>query len=253
MKPVIRKPEEELVSPDSEYHIVYVRNPFTCFLHWLLVFAIIGLSLSGLYIGSPELFFGQGAEAYNNFIMAKMRFIHFAFASILVLSLLLRLYFSFKPACRKDIHDIIPTWNNLKMAVELAVYYVTLKGGHAHFRFINPIGGIAIFLMIILFIGEIVTGFTLYFQGANSFTWGWALVVTDRIEILLGGTPNVRLIHHLITWVLLAMVIIHIYMQIWKDLYFPEAGIASIIAGYKIFHKDIIKKHIDRYKARLLN
>ena len=253
MKEIVTKNSEEIIASDSDYHLVYVRNPFVCFLHWLLVLSIIGLSLTGLYIGQPELFFGQGNEAYDQFIMAKIRFIHFAFASVLVLSLLLRLYFSFKPACRKDIYDILPTWQNIKMAMELAWFFITLKGPHAHFRFINPIGGIAIFSMILLFLVEIATGFTLYFQGANEFTWGWAIAITNKIEILFGGITHVRLIHHLVTWILLAMVTIHIYMQVWKDIFFPEAGIVSIVAGYKVFHKDIIKKHIDRYKSRLIN
>jgi len=238
---------EKEVIPD--YVIVDVRTPFVCFLHWLLVAAMIVLSVTGFYIGYPDLLVGQG-EAWQTFMMAKVRFVHFISAAVLIITLMLRLYFSFSPGCRRDILDILPTPKNIWMALKLAWFYITMKGEHAHFRFINPIGGIAIFLMINFFIIEIATGFTLYFQQADVITWGWAITMTDQIEIWMGGMTKVRLYHHLIMWILITMVTIHIYMQIWKDIFFDDAGIVSIIAGYKVFHRDVVDHHVDRYKDR---
>ena len=242
--------ENEIVPVESEYHLIQVRTPFVCFLHWVIVTAMITLCLTGLYIGYPRLLVGTG-EASEAFVMAKVRFYHFIAASGLLVSLLLRLYHSFSPTTRHDINEILPTPSNIVAAYRLTHYYITGKGEHYHYRYLNPLGGVSVFFIICFFALATVTGFTLYSEQANQITWGWMLWFPNMVVSLAGGMNNVRLAHHFVMYILITMVVIHIYMKLMVDIYFKEADIASIIAGYKVFHKDVIAKHQDRFAGRM--
>jgi Ni/Fe-hydrogenase 1 B-type cytochrome subunit len=240
----------EFVSGQSKYQLVQVRTPFVCLLHWVIVGSVVTLAVTGLYIGNPKLLFGSG-EAYATFVMAKVRFYHFLAVTGLIVSLLLRLYYSFSPATRSDIWEIIPTPGNIKGAFRLAIFYLTGKGEHYHYRYLNPLGGISVFTMICLFGLMIATGFTLFSQQSNSIIWTHMYWFTNLVERVFGGMNNVRFAHHLVMYCLMSMVVIHVYMKIYADILFKEADIASIIAGYKIFRKDVIALHKDRYEGRV--
>jgi Ni/Fe-hydrogenase 1 B-type cytochrome subunit len=182
--------------------------------------------------------------------MAKVRFFHFISATLLIVALLLRLYHSFSPGTRKDIHEIIPTPANIKGALRLMYFYLTGKGDHHHYRYINPLGGLSVFTILCVFALEMTTGFTLYSQQANTITWSWMLWFPALTERALGGMNNVRLLHHLGMYCLMTLVVIHVYMKVYVDIVYKEADIASIISGYKVFHKDVIAKHEDRFANR---
>lgn len=242
--------EKETVPVESDYHLVYVRTAFVCFLHWVIVAGVVTLCVTGLYIGYPALMKGTG-EAYASFVMAKTRLLHFVAAASLIVALMLRLYHSFSPSTRHDIHEILPTPGNIVAAMKLARYYITGGGEHYHYRYMNPIGGVSVFAMACFFAFEMATGFTLYSQQADVLTWGWLLWFPHMMESLFNGMNNIRLLHHLVMYVLIAQVIIHVYMAVYKDIYNKESDIASIVAGYKVFHKDDIARHKDRYAGRV--
>jgi Ni/Fe-hydrogenase 1 B-type cytochrome subunit len=239
----------ESVLPESEYRLVQVRTPFVCLLHWIIVLSVVTLCLTGLYIGSPSLLTGKG-EAYATFAMAKVRFFHFLAANGLIISFLLRLYHSFSPSTRRDIMEIMPTPSNVKAALKLAYFYITGKGEHYHYRYINPLGGLSVFAVVFLSSVLIATGFTLYAQQANAITWWWMAWFPSLIERVFYGMSNVRFVHHLTMYVLLSVVVIHVYMKVYVDIAYKEADIASIISGYKVFHKDAIAKYEARYAGR---
>jgi len=229
----------ETVSSRSTYHVVQVRTPFVCLFHWVMVLSVVALCLTGLYIGNPRFLAGQG-EAYATFVMAKIRFIHFVAAYTLVVSLLLRLYHSFSPTTRHDIMDIIPTPKNVKAALKLMYFFVTGKGEHLHYRQVNPLGGMSVFVTVCLFAVMATTGFTLYSMQANAITWRWMAWFPFLVERIFFGMSNVRLVHHLSMYALLSVVVIHVYMTVYMDIVFKEGEIASIIGGYKVFHEDVV-------------
>lgn len=241
--------EKETVAVESDYHLVYVRTGFVCLLHWVLVASVVTLAVTGLYIGDPALLAGKG-EAWQTFVMAKVRLIHFFAATAFCLSMLLRLYHSFSPTTRHDIMEFLPTPANIGAALKLMKFYVTGEGDHAHYRYLNPLGGVSVFVMVLFFLFEIVTGFTLYSQQANPITWSWLLWFPHMTEWAFRGMNNVRLLHHLVMYVLMAQVVIHIYLKVYVDIMYRESDIASIIAGYKVFHKDVVTRHADRFSGR---
>ena len=237
-------------APKKIYYLVKTRSLFSCFLHWVNVLGMMALILTGFYIGDPEFFFGSG-EAHQAFIMGYARLIHFVAATFLIAGFILRLYLSFFLCNRYDILDIIPTPKNIIGAMRLALYYLTFRGPHHVYRYINPLGGIGVFFTIIFSLIQIITGFLLYLPGADATAWGWILPLVETVNMKLGGLQSVRQIHHMVLFLLLTVIFIHIYMQIWKNTVFEEADIASIVAGYKMFPEEIVKvfdKGLESYK-----
>ena len=234
----------------SEIHLVVrTRSIFACFLHWIMFCAVVTLVITGFYIAWPNFYFGSG-EAYQAFAMANMRFYHFIAATGMIIFILLRGYLAFTPSCNRDIKQFIPTWKNIVGAYRLAMFFLTWRGAHAEYRFVNPLGGVGVFMMVVCMIIQVVTGFLMYLPGADVTTWWW--LMGSWLDSLLGGQQNIRLIHHLTMYALMFFVIIHVYMQIVKSTMFTEADIASIISGYKIFpishighFGDIYGMHLD--------
>ena len=80
-----------------------------------------------------------------------------------------------------------------------------------------------------------VTGFALYGQyeaGSifyRAFNW---------IGPLLGGMPNVRFVHHVLTWAFAIYVPIHVYMSIRADVLEHNSTISSIVSGGRMVPPD---------------
>ncbi len=230
------------------YLVVRTRPLVACFLHWVLFLSIVVLTITGYYIGDPEFYYGQG-EAYQAFAMAEMRLYHLYASWAMAFVLVSRFYLAFTESCNHDIKQFLPTPKNIVNAVKLAIYFVTLRGEGAHYRFINPLGGIGIFMMAVFMLTQTITGISLYSAGTGAGSLWW--VLGSPIDSLLEGQQNVRLIHHLVMYFLMFVILIHVYMQVWKNSVFTESDISSIIAGYKIFPLSQIGHFADYYGLRL--
>ena len=230
--------------------LVRVRSNFACLLHWVLFTAVTVLVVTGFYIAYPQLYYGQG-EAWSAYAMGDVRTYHFIAAWTLVIGAVVRMYLAFTPQHNHDIKQFLPTPRNIVNAIKLAKYFLTLRGEHGHFRFINPLGGIGIFFMAIFFLIQAITGLALYLEGADQGVWFFALFIGDRTESFFGGQQGVRLAHHLVMYLLVVVILIHVYMQIWKASLFSESDISSIIAGYKMFPISEIGHFDDYYGLRL--
>lgn len=232
-----------------EIHLVVrTRSIFACIMHWVMFLSVVTLVITGFYIGWPDYYFGSG-EAYQAFAMANMRYYHFIAAALLIFYMITRFYLGFTESCNKDIKQFLPTWKNIAGAYRLAKFFLILRGPHAEYRFVNPLGGIGVFMMATCMMILTVTGILMYVPGANPATWWWAM--GSWMEGALGGSQTVRLIHHFTMYVLMFFVIIHVYMQIVKSTLFTEADIASIISGYKIFPISHIGHFADIYGIHL--
>jgi len=72
------------------YETKYVWELPVRLTHWITAAAITVLFATGLYIASPVL--GPRGEAYNNFVMGRVREIHFISAYVLLFSMIVRFY-----------------------------------------------------------------------------------------------------------------------------------------------------------------
>ncbi len=233
---------------EEVYLVVRTRSIFACAIHWIVFCSVIVLAVTGLYIGNPTFYFGKG-EPYQAFAMADMRFYHFTAAAVLIASFLTRFYLAFTDSCNKDIKQFLPTPRNVINAFKLAFNYGLGGGKHLAYRYVNPLGGIGIFGMIVFITMLAGTGLLMYAQGGNPNSFWYSLC--SSLTIMIGGIQNVRVIHHLSMYFLFFTVIIHIYMQIWKNIVFTESDISSIIGGYKIFPYRDIGHFADYYGIHL--
>ena len=231
-------------SEETVYLVVRIRSILACILHWVLFLSVVTLVITGYYIGNPVYYFGKG-EAYQAFAMADMRTYHFVAATVLIMVLITRFYLSFTASCNKDIKRFLPTPKNVVNALKLAYFFATGKGESGHYRFINPLGGIGIFLMIVIMAFMFLSGFLLYMPAKDPDFF--LVSLASSFANSLGGLQFLRLLHHTVMYGLIFVVVIHVYMQIWKSTMFTESDISSIIGGYKIFPYSEIDRFADIY------
>ena len=78
--------------PKTELVRTYVWEKPVRISHWLMFFAFISLSFTGLYMHRPFLL----ASGRAAFLMAKMRFVHVVSGFVLIGAIILRVYWFFK-------------------------------------------------------------------------------------------------------------------------------------------------------------
>jgi Ni/Fe-hydrogenase 1 B-type cytochrome subunit len=208
-------------------HRVYVWETPVRLTHWANVLAILVLSGTGLYIGAPFL---PGGVA----VMTWMRAVHRVAAWVLVASVALRLYWFLAGNRWASWRTLVPylTPAGRREAAEMFRYYTFLRRrpppavGH------NALAGMAYGVVWLLLVVQIVTGFALQALEAPGWrTWlfGWVLALVDA--------QTARLLHHLVTWLLLGFAIHHTYSAVLIDIEERNGLVTSIVSGYKFLHR----------------
>ncbi len=224
------------ISPQKKV-VVHTRNFTNRLIHWITFFSVVVLLITGYYIGDPVAVFGQG-EAYNAFVMANIRYYHFLAAMTLDISLMVWVYLAFFSMHHRYWKQMLPTPGNIKEAIEVEKSYFTFKKPKFYPHF-DPFDGL-LFLALILFMAlQLVTGFQIYVEALSQNYW-WAKIIhltTDWVTWLLGSPQNVRLVHHLMEWIMISGIIVHIYLQVTKTIIWQDGHIGQIVGGYK--YKDV--------------
>lgn len=194
--------------------------------HWLNFLSIAVLAYTGLYIGAP--FFHSISE--NQLTMAHMRYAHFISAYVFTVSVLIRIYWMFAGNRYSAWDQFIPTSSErVKNLTGTTAFYCFLREKCPYVVGHTGIAGVTYLFMFILFLIEILTGFALYSQSHIGGLWtlmgGWLFAIM--------GAGVVRLIHHLIMWVIAIFVIIHVYISWHNDLVEKNGLTSSIFSGYK--------------------
>lgn len=205
--------------------------------HWLNVVLIVILFFTGLYIGHPIL--RTPGEAYEYFLMGKMRYWHAVAAWFFIANFIFRFYWAFvgneyakfKPWRKGFLAD---GWETVK-------YYLFIKKEHSLHAGHNVVAQLSYSLLI--WIGStliIITGLAL--QGEiqpGSFQaryFGWLIP-------FLGQSFYVHSYHHLLAWAIAIFVIVHLYMVIRQDILDDDSTVSSIINGHKFLLADGEKKN----------
>ena len=194
--------------------------------HWLNFLSILALTVTGLYIGAPFLH----ALRENQLIMAQMRFIHFVSAYVFLASVLVRIYWWFAGNKYARLNQFIfANSERWKDTMDTALFYAFLRKDIPHDAGHTGIAGLSYFFLFILFLLEILTGFALYSEthtgGFWTFMGGWLFSIM--------GTGVVRLIHHLVMWIIWIFAIVHMYIAWHNDVAERNGIMSSIFSGYK--------------------
>ncbi len=206
---------------------VYVWEVPVRLTHWVNVLAILVLSATGFYIGNPVL----GGSAY---LMAWVRGVHRITAYVFIASVALRLYWAFAGNRWASWRALVPYFwrEDRRGLLQTFLYYTFLRrrppGSVGH----NPMAGLAYSAVVGLMLLEILTGFALQSFGAG----GWRTLAFGWVFSLLGA-QTVRLIHHMIMWMLLGFMVHHIYSSILMDAEEKNGLLTSIFSGYKLVRR----------------
>jgi Ni/Fe-hydrogenase 1 B-type cytochrome subunit len=224
----------------SEKVIVRVWDLPVRITHWVNVFSILVLSLTGYYIMDP--FFGTTGPASENYLMGTVRFIHFTTAFIFTASVLFRVGWAFFGNQYARWNQFLPaSVGRLRALGKMVRYYTFLRKeppaevGH------NPLAGVTYMAIYVLFGIQIITGFALYGLSDPTSVWshalGWVFVIVS--------IPFVRLIHAIIMFLLIAFTIHHVYSAVLIDIEERSGLLSSIVTGYKT----LTRKHIAEAEA----
>jgi Ni/Fe-hydrogenase 1 B-type cytochrome subunit len=198
--------------------------------HWVTAGCIVILSLTGGYIADPFLIPPGGS------VMTTIRVIHMATAFTLVASGLLRTVWLLVGNRFSRWSAFFPT--SRRQATEVfrqAGFYMFLRKEIPRILGHNQLAAAAYLMLWFLLLVETVTGFALdgllgTEPGATLFWW---------VRELL-GPQNVRLLHHLSMWAILAIALFHVYSSVLVDQIEKNGLIASIFSGYKFVTRDEI-------------
>jgi len=207
---------------------VYVWEFPVRFSHWINALCVFALSITGFYIGSPFIH----AISTKQFIMGWMRFIHFVFAYVFLMSIILRLYWSFASDNKHSSWRVFfPFTARQRTDLVDSLKFYTLMSKKPPFAVGHTASaGFAYFLVLMLFFFEIGSGFALYGLShmKSTILWllgGWMLGIMDA--------QTLRLWHNLVMYVILSFVVLHIYMAWWLDTVEKNGMMGSIFGGYK--------------------
>lgn len=214
---------------------IYIFSPFLRIFHWVMVFSISILFVTGLYIGNPAFIGTQGIEATyaveSLFSMETIRYIHFATAYIFVATIIMRIYgmVMYKGDRLFPRPWTIEYWLG---TLDVALHYSFIFPTHRPYirNHMARAGYASVYVMILL---EVITGFAMYYMVNPN---GIGAKLFGSFNHLLINEYVVHIIHHYIAWFIVLFAITHIYMAIRADLTEKGGEISSIFSGVKYFH-----------------
>jgi len=162
--------------------------------------------------------------------MGWMRFVHFAAAAVLVMTAIVRGYWLVAGNKFERFAALFPVrprdWVNMWRQVK---FYLMIRPEKApHYLGHNPLQQLSYTGIYAVAVAMVLTGFAMYGQSNPS---GFFYHAFNWVGIVFGGMPVVRFIHHVLTWIILTFVPIHVYLAIRADLLERTGTISSIISG----------------------
>lgn len=222
---------------------VYVWEVPVRLTHWVNVASIVVLSFTGYYIANPYIAVSP-REPYAGYFMGIMRYVHFVTAFVFVASLALRTYWAFFGNEWASWRGLFPflTAEGRRNAREALRYYFFRRRDPPEVAGHNALAGTTYMIIVILYFLQVFTGFALYGQlhpvGIWSSLTNWSL--------LFFSTQTMRVIHHLIMYLLIAFAIHHVYSAWLVDMEEGNGLMSSIFSGFKFLLPDKQPDWIER-------
>ncbi|OPZ59651.1 MAG: Quinone-reactive Ni/Fe-hydrogenase B-type cytochrome subunit [Deltaproteobacteria bacterium ADurb.Bin510] len=206
------------------------------FNHWASALCIFTLIATGLYIARPFTVY-QG-ETIDKFFMGHVRYIHLLFGVLLTFLFIQRVYIAFFSRFHADWKDFF-AWADFKNTWTQIKFYLLLSEETPEHRFLyGPLQSgayLAVMLMIFLIV---LTGLILMGAGYDAGLISYVYAALRPVENLLGGLARVRWLHHILTWLFILFIMVHIYMAFWYDVVFRQGTVSSIISGRVFRYKE---------------
>ncbi|POZ51349.1 Ni/Fe-hydrogenase, b-type cytochrome subunit [Methylovulum psychrotolerans] len=217
---------------------VYVYEKPIRLWHGLNALLILTLILTGYFIAAPLA--SVGGEASEHFLMGYIRFGHFAAGYLLAIGLLFRLYWAyagngyakeiFQPPLLSKVF-----WQGVGHEI---LWYAFLAKEPRKYAGHNPLALLAMHFAFVwgsLFM--VITGFALYGEGTGQGSWQYSLF-SSWVLPLFGGSQSVHSWHHLVMWLIVCFVLIHIYVAVREDKVSRQSLLSTMVTGWRTFKDD---------------
>jgi len=229
---------QEAAAHGRHVRAVYVYEAPVRLWHWVNALAITVLAVTGWFIASPLP--TLPGEASQHFLMGYIRFTHFAAGYILGVGLLGRIYWAFVGNHHARqlflVPFISPAWWK-EVFFELR-WYLFLERDPKKYVGHNPLAQMMMFLLFFLpVLFMIVTGFALYGEGAQEGSWAHTLF-TSWVIPLFGESQDVHTWHHLMAWLIVIFVMLHVYAAIREDIMSRQSLVSTMLSGWRLFKDD---------------
>lgn len=212
------------IKPVKEWSAAIIIN------HWAMAISIFVLIVTGFYIADP--FTIYKGETVDKFFMGNMRFVHILFGILLMFLFIWRMYLAFFSKFHADWKDFF-AWTDLKCLWHQIKFYLLIeKEPPPHTCLYGPMQSIAysgLFFMIFLII---VTGLILMGAGYHAGFTAFIYKILKPVEKMLGGLAMIRYIHHILTWLFILFIVVHVYMAFWYDAILKQGTVSSMISGW---------------------
>ncbi|WP_293448805.1 cytochrome b/b6 domain-containing protein [Persephonella sp.] len=210
-------------------------------IHWVNVFSIVAAVITGLYIAHPYYQSMIAEAAAYKYVMAYNRWVHFIAAILLDVTSIAVAYLYFFSRFEKPVKKLIPNAQNIKEFFEVVINLLTLnRRKNFDSSKLDSFNAVYFTILHLLLFLMLFTGLQMYvwglYHGESSIGawWPWILHVgTDWTLWVFGGPHGVRVVHHLIMWVIIAWVAFHVYYQVWRTIFWREGDMAIVFGGYK--------------------
>jgi Ni/Fe-hydrogenase 1 B-type cytochrome subunit len=156
-------------------------------------------------------------------------------AYVFTVSCLIRLYWAFVGNEHGRVRVFFPfTRKRWREVIEYMKFYLFMRKTLPYAPGHTASAALAYLGLFLLYLVEIVSGFSLYSQSHHGFLWtvmgGWLLSYISG--------PTLRLIHHFVMWLIFAFVILHLYIAWVNEIVGKDFVISSIFGGYKTPHEE---------------
>lgn len=210
----------------------YVFSVAIRLIHWAIFFAVIVLSVTGLWIGSGNLPAGPGGV----FQMGWLRYVHTVAGWIFFAALLARLYLMFGGNVYARWRAFVP--HRREHFVELKdafLYYTFLRREYPHMGFGHNRLAAATYLFVYLLLFTMVaSGLALH---GMAFPIGWQAWLTWPLAFV--SPQTLRLMHHMGMWLIWGFAVHHVASAILVDHETRGGLMGGIFSGWKVVPKRI--------------
>lgn len=222
----------------SAIQAVYVYEKPVRLWHGLNALAIIALTVTGYLIASPLP--SVGGEASDHFLMGYIRFVHFAAGYLLAIGLLFRAYWAYagNGHARQLFAPPLLSRSFWQGVGHEILWYAFLVKEPRKYTGHNPLALLAMHFAFIwgsLFM--IVTGFALYGEGTGQGSWQYSLF-SSWVLPLFGDSQSLHSWHHLVMWLIVCFVLIHVYVAVREDKLSRQSILSTMVTGWRTFKGD---------------
>lgn len=226
----VDKPEEHGHEGNNQWVRVQLWSKSLRFQHWMNVFLIVMMSLTGYYIMDP-FFGGQPTNPGEvGYLMGYVRFAHFlagfAWVAMGIWRLSLWLFSRHRQLQWRSLWPF-DSQRDIDGLVDTILYYCFAKKEHPTYLAHNPLQQLAYTAIYILCFVQLATGLALFGLYDQS-SWFWVAI---SMPVHWLGIPIVRLIHAALMFILWAFVVIHVYLAVRADNQETLGGVSSMING----------------------